>query len=101
MPLEYTDFPVEVQVAFSICALLSDVWDGMSGSYLGKDWAPLEYYFKLFEVDEPKVILGFMQLYESILMAHRAEEAEKERKKSEQKAKAKGSGNRPVRTVRG
>ena len=38
MPLEPSGFPEEVQVAFFMFSCLSDNWDGMSGSYLGKNW---------------------------------------------------------------
>jgi hypothetical protein len=36
IPIEYEDFPVEVQQAFSVYNMLRDEWDSMSGVYLGK-----------------------------------------------------------------
>ena len=36
IPVEYEDFPVEVQQAFSVYNMLRDEWDSMSGVYLGK-----------------------------------------------------------------
>jgi hypothetical protein len=44
MPLEASAFPYEVQVAFFMFDLLSDRWDGMSGTYLGKDWVLQIFY---------------------------------------------------------
>ena len=93
MPLELSDFPYEVQVAFFMFSLLSDRWEGMSGSYLGKFWDNVEYIFKLYEIENPSVIYYFMKLYEGIVVAHKAEEAEKRRKASERKAKAGGGKN--------
>ncbi len=90
MPLESTAFPEEVQVAFFMFSLLSDRWDGMSGTYLGKDWAQCTQLFDLYEVEDRKVILYFMKLYEGTLMKHRMEEAERKRKAEERKSKAGG-----------
>ena len=101
MPLETSDFPEEVQVAFFIYSFLSDRWDGMSGSYLGKDWTIIDYLFKLHSVDNKKEILYFMKLYESIIVNHRAEEADKKRKAEERKAKSAGGGKNYTRNVRG
>ena len=90
MPLELSDFPEEVQVAFFMFSLLPDHWEGMSGTYMGKYWDGIDYFFKLYEVDNPRVILYIMKLYESIIVQDRAEKAERKRKQSEQKSKASG-----------
>lgn len=36
IPIEFEDFPWEVQQAFSVYNMLRDEWDSMSGLYLGK-----------------------------------------------------------------
>jgi len=87
MPLTYSDFPSEVQVAFFMFDLLSDVWEGMSGTYMGKDWSSANFLFETYEIEDPRQTLYFMKLYEREVMAQRAEEAEQRRKKEEQKAK--------------
>lgn len=90
MPLTESDFPSEVQVAFFMFNLLSDVWEGMSGSYLGKDWSHCSQLFDIYSVDDPKTTMYFMKLYERILMNHRAEESDRKRKAEERKAKSGG-----------
>ena len=90
MPLEPADFPVEVQVAFFIFDLLEDNWEGMSGTYLGKFWHNVEYFFNLYEVEERKTILYIMKLYEGVIIAHRAEEAERKKKAEERKSASGG-----------
>lgn len=100
MPLDISDFPSEVQVAFFIFDLLSDRWDGMSGSYLGKDWVDAEYIMNLYEVEEPKIVLYFAKVYERLVMSYRAEEADKRRKAEERKSKASG-GNKYTHNVKG
>jgi len=88
MPLELSDFPDEVQVAFFMFSLLPDHWEGMSGSYMGKYWDGIDYFFKLYEVEDPKTIMYIMKMYESIIVEHRAEKAEQKRKAEERKAKS-------------
>lgn len=100
MPLELSDFPVEVQVAFFIFGFLEDNWEGMSGSYLGKNWGSIEYLFDLYDVQEPKTVLYIMKVYEGVLIQYRAEKAEKKRKAEERKKSASG-GKRFTHNVKG
>tara|TARA_Y100000817_G_scaffold241982_1_gene193909 strand:+ start:157 stop:447 length:291 start_codon:yes stop_codon:yes gene_type:complete len=83
MPLDRSGFPEEVQVAFFISDQISDRWEGMSGSYMGKNWIEVEPLFKLYKIDNPKEILGFMQVYDMYLMKRRFEDAERRRKVKE------------------
>lgn len=101
MPLELSDFPEEVQVAFFIFSLLPDHWEGMSGSYLGKYWDGLDYYFKIYGIKEPKVILYIMKMYEGEIVSYRAEKAEERRKAEERKAKSSGGGKSFAHNVKG
>ena len=99
MPLELSDFPDEVQVAFFVFSLLPDRWEGMSGTYMGKDYANLQYIFDLYEIDDPKVIFEILKLYESIVVEKAAKDQKVENKRAEQKAKA--GGKNYVHNVRG
>lgn len=100
MPLDTSDFPDEVQVAFFIFTLLEDNWDGMSGTYLGKHWSSLEYFFDLHKVEEKVVTLRIMKMYESMLINHRAEKAEQKRKAEERKRKSSGGGKNYTHNIR-
>ena len=83
-------------------SLLSDNWDGASGSYMGKVWTQNEHLFKLWEVSEPKVVILFMKMYEGILIEHRAEQAEQREKARERKQKAaSGGGSSYTHNVQG
>lgn len=93
MPLDASDFPEEVQVAFFVFNMLSDVWDGMSGSYMGKNWTDVEFIFKVHNIEEKRLILYFAKLYERLTISYRAEEAERKRKAEERKAKSSGGKN--------
>ena len=90
MPLELSEFPEEVQVAFFMFSLLPEHYEGMSGTYMGKYWDGIDYFFKVYEIDNPKEVLYFMKLYENILVSYRAEQADKKRKADERRAKSGG-----------
>ena len=92
MPLDSSDFPYEVQVAFFIFGFLEDVWEGMSGSYIGKQYSNIEYLFNLYEIEDKKTILTIIKLYESILVEYRANKAEQKRQ-AEKRRSAGGSKN--------
>jgi hypothetical protein len=93
MPLDPSDFPYEVQVAFFISGFLPDRWEGMSGTYVGKDWSNIEYLFKLYDVQEPRTMLYIMKLYESAIIEYRSQEADKQRKAEEKKSSSGGGKN--------
>ena len=99
MPLETSDFPSEVQVAFFIFGFLEDVWEGMSGSYIGKRWDNIEYLFKLYNVQEPKIILYMMKMWEVIIVSYRSDKAEKKRKADERRSA--GGGKNFTHNVKG
>ena len=90
MPLELSEFPEEVQVAFFMFSLLPDYWEGMSGTYMGKHWNGVEYFFEIYDVESPKEILYFMKLYEGEIVSYKAEKAEQKRKADERKSKSGG-----------
>ena len=90
MPLDISAFPVEVQVAFFMFSLLSDTWDGMSGTFLGKDWAHCGHLFELYGIEDQVVTLSFMKMYEITLVNYRLQQQEEKRKQSERKTQAGG-----------
>ena len=100
MPLEISVFPDEVQVAFFMFNMLSDRWDGMSGSYLGKDWSNCGYLFSLYNVEDPRTTMYFMKFYESLVMEQRFKDQEQKRKAAERKSQQ-GSGKNYTHNVRG
>ena len=96
--LQYT-FILHYTLVF-VYSYLSDVWDGMSGTYLGKNWSHIDTLFKLFEIDDPKIVLYFMKMYEGIVINSRAEEAERKRK-AEDRKRQQASGKNYTHNVKG
>ena len=100
IPMDKGNYPYEVQLAMSIHEVLPDRWDGMSGSYLGKDWSSVGTYLDAYETEDKPTVLLFMKIYDSIVVSVRSEKAEAKRKASERKASA-GSGKQYTHSVKG
>lgn len=50
IPVEYDDFPLEVQEALQIYNNLQDNWDYMGGNYIGKNLTGFKDILDIFEV---------------------------------------------------
>jgi len=68
IPVDMVDFPEEVQQAFQIYYLLRDVWEGMSGTYMGKDFSTIFEFFRLYDVEcqDQLLMIGFIRQIDSI-----------------------------------
>lgn len=88
MPLEASDFPEEVQVAFFMSSLLPDLYDTNAGVYLGKDWSSAAAILDIYEVQDKKTTVYLMKLYELVKIDHSVEKFNVEQEKSKRKAKS-------------
>jgi hypothetical protein len=68
IPIEFQDFPDLVQQILNIYYLLTDRWEGMSGTYLGKDLTILFELFKAYNFDDQEQVLALqlIQLLDKI-----------------------------------
>lgn len=87
MPPEVGDYPFEVQVAFLLHDLLPDRWDGMSGSYFGKDMSALGTLLDIWEVEDKKSTIYFIKHIEARNSSNINKKLERRRKSSQPKAK--------------
>lgn len=85
-PIEDYHFPLEVQQAFLIHRMLSDQWDGMSGSYMGKDWAPITVFLDTYNIEDKVDVLYFIKVIDQLYTAKLNTKLEKERKTREKKS---------------
>ena len=71
VPIEMEDFPDEVQQSFQIYYLLRDVWEGMSGTYMGKDMSSIFDFFRLYKIDseDQLLTLNFIRQIDSVRSA--------------------------------
>lgn len=49
-PVEFEDLPDQVQRALEIYSYLADRWEGMSGTYMGKDYTIIFNLFNMFDI---------------------------------------------------
>ncbi len=100
MPLETSVFPQEVQVAFFVFNFMPDRWEGMSGSYMGKDWSSLEAILNIHEIEDRVVVVYLIKLWESVIVSYRADKADAKRKRDERRSKS-GEGKNYTHNVKG
>lgn len=67
IPVEYDDFPVEVQESIRIYNNLQDNWDYMGGNYIGKNLNGFKDILSIFEVDPQ----DYRAVYELIMRIDR------------------------------
>ena len=92
MPINEAAFPTEVQYAMFIHGLLPDQWEGMSGSYLGKDWAAVGTLLEVHEIENKKDVLFFLKYVDGFHSKKMNDDLEKRRKNEERKTQVYSSG---------
>lgn len=68
IPVEFDDFPLEVQQAFEVYRMLRDEWDAMSGTYLGKSLIGIADLLETAEIEpqEKKFITMLVRLIDNV-----------------------------------
>ena len=81
IPVEFDDFPLEVQQAFNAYRMLRDEWDTMNGVYLGKSLIGIKDVLEATEIElsEHKFIIMLIRLIDTV----RSEEVNNRRKMQE------------------
>jgi hypothetical protein len=81
IPVEFDDFPLEVQQAFNAYRMLRDEWDTMSGIYLGKSLIGIKDVLEATEVEpsEHKFIIMLIRVIDNV----RSEEINSKKKTQE------------------
>lgn len=81
IPVDFDDFPLEVQQAFNAYKMLRDEWDTMSGSYLGKSLIGIKDILEATEIDisEHKLVIMLIRIIDNV----RSEEINNKKKMQE------------------
>jgi len=69
VPIEFQDLPNFVQSTFNIYTFLSDRWEGMSGTFMGKDYTIVFNLFEIFQIEdtaEQQTMLRIMSIIDKI-----------------------------------
>ena len=68
IPVDFDDFPLELQQAFIVYRMLRDEWEGMNGLYLGKSLAGIHEIFFACEIEpeDYKYILILVRIIDQV-----------------------------------
>ena len=68
IPIEFDDFPLEVQQAFAVYRMLRDEWDTMNGLYLGKSFIGIKDVLEAMEIepDDQKFIIVLIRMIDNV-----------------------------------
>lgn len=85
IPIEYTDLDFNGQLALKIFNMLPDNIEGMSGSWLGKDFSGLGVLLDVYEVVERQKVLDLMMILISETDAHYKRQQQAKAQKSKRR----------------
>jgi hypothetical protein len=68
IPIDSSDFPIEVQLALTIYRMLRDEWEFMAGNYLGKNLNNILDIFDIYDITkkDKRFYLELINLIDSI-----------------------------------
>ena len=84
IPLELHDFPIDIQASYMVYGYLQDVWEGMSGTYMGKSMNGIIDIMGLLEIpiDDQKIYLDYIRLIDDARSQQISESKPKTKKAS-------------------
>jgi hypothetical protein len=85
LPIDPSTLSDNCQYALLLLNALPDRWDGMSGSWFGKDYSGLSAILDIYEIENRKEVFKLLQIAETELGKH----YEQKRKEQESMSKAK------------
>jgi hypothetical protein len=68
IPVDFDEFPIEVQQAFGIYRMLRDEWDSINGLYLGKSLIGIKDILEAMEIEpsEQKFIIVLVRMIDEV-----------------------------------
>ena len=85
IPKDPSTFSLEAQQALTVMNALPDMWEGMAGSWLGKDYSGLGDVMEIYDIAEKREVFELLKICEEQLGKFYAQN----RKEQEQLSKAK------------
>ena len=65
IPKDPGEFSLECQQALMLLNILPDKWEGMSGTWMGKDYAGLSAIMDIYEIDDRRQVFDLVQIGEN------------------------------------
>ena len=78
LPQDGANLSLECQQALTVLNALPDMWEGMNGTWLGKDYSGLGTIMDIYEVDDRRAVFVLLKEAESILGKYYAQEAKQQ-----------------------
>ena len=75
LPQDGTNLSLECQQTLTILNALPDNWEGMNGSWLGKDYSGLSAVMDIYEVESRREVFELLKEAESILGKYYAQQS--------------------------
>jgi len=75
LPQDGTNLSLECQQALTILNALPDMWEGMNGTWLGKDYSGLSAVMDIYEVESRREVFELLKEAESILGKYYAQQS--------------------------
>jgi len=68
IPVDFDEFPIEVQQAFGIYRMLRDEWDSINGLYLGKSLIGIKDILEAMEIEpsDQKFIIVLVRMIDEV-----------------------------------
>ncbi len=74
LPQDGTNLSLECQQALTILNALPDNWEGMNGTWLGKDYSGLSAVMDIYQVESRREVFELLKEAESILGKYYAQQ---------------------------
>ena len=74
LPQDGSDLSLECQQALTILNALPDNWEGMNGTWLGKDYSGLSAVMDIYEIESRREVFELLKEAESILGKYYAQQ---------------------------
>ena len=75
LPQDGTNLSLECQQALTILNALPDNWEGMNGTWLGKDYSGLSAVMDIYEVESRREVFELLKEAESIIGKYYAQQS--------------------------
>ena len=67
LPKNGSNLSLECQQALTVLQALPDIWEGMNGTWLGKDYSGLGTIMDIYEIDDRRSVFELLKEAESLL----------------------------------
>jgi len=67
LPQDGSNLSLECQQALTVLISLPDIWEGMNGTWLGKDYSGLGTIMDIYEIDDRRAVFTLLKEAESLL----------------------------------